>query len=61
MHVRVYKYLPPLTTVKIINNHNNDARLDIVAGGLWGGRFERTYFDVRVFNPYAPSATVLII
>ena len=23
--------------------------------GLWGGRFERTFLDVRVFNPYAPS------
>ena len=33
----------------------DDARLDIVASGLWGGRFERTYFDVRVFNPYTPS------
>ena len=30
-------------------------RLDIAANGLWGGRHERTYFDVRVFNPYAPS------
>jgi hypothetical protein len=33
----------------------DEARLDIVADGLWGGRSERTYFDVRVFNPYAPS------
>ena len=31
------------------------ARLDIAANGFWGGRFERTYLDVRVFNPYAPS------
>ncbi len=22
---------------------------------FWGGRFERTYFDVRVFNPHAKS------
>ena len=22
---------------------------------LWGGRFQKTYFDVRVFNPLAPS------
>ncbi len=28
------------------------ARSDI---GFWGSRFEKTYFDVRVFNPYAPS------
>ena len=23
--------------------------------GFWGGRFERTHLDVRVFNPHAPS------
>ena len=31
------------------------ARLDIAANGFWGGRFERTFFDVRVFNPHASS------
>ncbi len=33
------------------------ARLDIAANGFWGGRFERAYryFDVRIFNPHAPS------
>ena len=31
------------------------ARLDIAANGFWGGRYERTYLDVRVFNPHAPS------
>ena len=31
------------------------ARLDIAANGFWGGSFERAYFDVRVFNPHAPS------
>ena len=31
------------------------ARLDVAANGIWGGRFERTYIDVRVFNPFAPS------
>ena len=36
-------------------NIQDGARLDIAANGLWGGRFERTYFDVRVFNPHAPS------
>ena len=29
--------------------------LDIEASGLWGGRFEHTFFDVRVFNPHAAS------
>ena len=36
-------------------NTQDGARLDIAANGLWGGRFERTFFDVRVFNPHAPS------
>ncbi len=31
------------------------ARLDIAASGCWGGRHEKTFFDVRVFNPHAPS------
>ena len=32
-----------------------NARLDVAASGFWGGRFERAFFDVRVFNPHAPS------
>lgn len=36
-------------------NTQDGAQLDIAANGLWGGHFERTYFDVRVFNPHAPS------
>ena len=36
-------------------NAQPGARLDIAANGVWGGSFERTYFDVRVFNPHAPS------
>ena len=31
------------------------ARLDIAANGFWGGRFKRTFIDVRVFNPHAQS------
>ena len=36
-------------------NSTDGARLDIAVNGFWGGRFERTYLDVRVFNPLAPS------
>ena len=25
------------------------------ASGVWRGRYQKTYFDVRVFNPLAPS------
>ena len=37
------------------SNAQDGARLDIAANGFWGGRFERTFLDVRVFNPHAPS------
>ena len=36
-------------------NSQDGARLDVSANGVWGGRFQKTYFDVRVFNPHAPS------
>ncbi len=36
-------------------NSQDNARLDISANGVWGSRFQKTYFDVRVFNPLAPS------
>ena len=36
-------------------NTEVNAHLDIAADGVWGGRFERSYFDVRVFNPFAQS------
>ena len=36
-------------------NRQDGARLDIAANGFWGGSYERTFFDVRVFNPHAPS------
>ena len=31
------------------------ARLDVEVNGFWGGRFERTFMDVRIFNPHASS------
>ena len=33
----------------------DEARLDIKANGLWGTVFERTFFDVKIFNPLAKS------
>ena len=38
-------------------NCQDGARLDISANGVWRGTFEKTYFDVRIFNPHAPSNT----
>ena len=34
---------------------DDGARLDIFMYGFWGGRFEKAFVDVRVFNPCAQS------
>ncbi len=50
--------LQPITSEtfnKTTANRQNGARLDVVANGFWGSPFERAFFDVRVFNPFAPS------
>ena len=50
--------LQPLTGEVFIASsvkRDDQARLDISACGFWGGRFEKAFFDVRVFNPSAPS------
>ena len=31
----------------------DDARVDIKANELWGSRFSRTFFDVKIVNPHA--------
>ena len=36
-------------------NTEDGARLDIAMYGFWGGRFEKAFVDVRVFNPSAQS------
>ena len=36
-------------------NREDGARLDIVAENFWGRDRQRTFFDVRVFNPFAQS------
>ena len=36
-------------------NKQDGAQLDIVANGFWEGAYERAFFDVRVFNPFARS------
>ena len=35
-------------------NTQDGACLCIAAYDFWGGTYEKTFFDVRVFNPHAP-------
>ena len=50
---------PKIQSLESENFHNktttteDDARLNIKANGLWGGRFSRTIFDVKILNPHA--------
>ena len=50
--------LQPLTRETLSGRsfiREDEARLDIVASGVWGGRFEKNFSDVHVFNPNSPT------
>jgi len=52
--VQVEPDLQPLTSEVLASATSvktDGARLDIAVNGFWGGRHEKTYLDVRVFNP----------
>ena len=51
-------HLQPLSGERMSTSTANtdaSARLDVSAYGFWGGRFERAFFNLRVFNPCAWS------
>jgi hypothetical protein len=54
--VEIEPNLLPLTGEQLhaTANGKDEARLDISIGGFWQ-RGQRAFFDVRVFNPFAPS------
>ena len=57
-NVAVEPELQPLTGETLshrTSNYEDGARLDVSAQGFWGDRHDRAFFDVRVFNPLAPS------
>ena len=57
-NVAVEPHLQPLNGEALQGTSSitqDGARLDVAADGFWGSRFEGAFFDVRVFNPHAPS------
>ena len=51
-------HLQPVTDERLFHrtaNREDEARLDIVTEDFWGRDRQRTYFDVRVFNPLSRS------
>ena len=60
--VCIEPHLQPLSCEVFNDTHTNsanEARLDISVNGFWGGRYEKTFLDVRVSNPHAPSNNTL--
>ena len=56
--VTVEPHLQPLSGESMSRSsaiNEDGARLDVAAYGFWGGRFEKAFMDVRVFNPSAQS------
>ena len=54
--------LQPITPEQLAGataNSQDSARLDLSANEVWSGSFKKTSFDVRVFNPHAPSNKTL--
>ena len=53
--VRVEPELMPIDAQTIINGNTADkARLDVSGNGVWGP-LEKTFLDIRIFHPNAPS------
>ena len=51
-------HLQPMTGEAMTHrsaNVEDGARLDVAVQGFWGGRFEKAFLDIRVFNPSARS------
>ena len=56
--VQVEPTLQPLSGELLLlrsSNRDDGARLDVAATNFWTHNQQRTYFDVRVFNPLVPS------
>ena len=56
--VQVEPSLQPLSGEHLslrTSNREDGARLDVAATNFWSHDRQRTFFDVRVFNPLAPS------
>ena len=60
--VEIEPKLQPLQGKSFVNNSTtteDEARLDIKANGLWGSRFSRAFFDVKIFNSQAKTSLKL--
>ena len=52
----------PLQGESFVNNSTtteDEARLDIKANGIWGSRFSRAFYDVKIVNPHVKTSRKL--
>ena len=60
--VEIEPKLQPLQGESFVNNSTtteDESRLDIKANGLWGSRFSRAFFDVKISKPHAKTSRKL--
>ena len=56
--VEIEPKLQPLQGESFVNNSTttqDEALIDIKANELWGSRFSRAFFDVKIFNAHAKT------
>ena len=57
-NVGIEPSLQPVTDEHLVHrtaNRDDSVRLDVAAESFWGSNRQRTFFDTRVFNPFAPT------
>ena len=58
--VEIEPKLQSLQGESFVNNSTTADEDTRVAKRLWGSRFSRTFFDVKVFNPHAKTSRRLL-
>ena len=51
----LFELMTPDQLIGASANSQDSARLDVSANGVSGGRFQKTYLNVEVFNTLTPS------
>ena len=60
--VEIEPKLQPLQGERFVNNSTtteDEARLKFKANGLWGSRFSRAFFDLKIFNHHVKTSRKL--
>ena len=55
--VKIEQHLQPLDNPFFTKSTctEDESRLDTSTKGMWGSRFERSFYDVKIFETFAPT------